>query len=102
VACNHASPTEAQVNGRVTHTITADAGSDFDIVLQTIGPGHYTESPSISSGGVQFQSVAYVGPFVPAGPTQQYRFHAASAGTVVITFQHTEDNPTVQDAVIVK
>jgi hypothetical protein len=53
----------------------------------------------VSSGVVQFLDVSEVGPFVPAGPTQRFRFYATTRGQAVIVFQHTGNDPQVKDTV---
>jgi hypothetical protein len=87
------------VNGITTRTMSVRIGQALDITLQTIGPGQYVSPPSVSSGSLRFLDAAFVGPFVPAGPTQRFRFEAVAPGQTVITFSHTGWNPAVQDTV---
>src|SRR6266851_1748118 len=56
-------------------TIKVPVGDEVDITLQTIGPGQYA-SPTVSSPAVRFLGVSEVGPAIPAGPTQLFRFQA--------------------------
>jgi hypothetical protein len=87
------------VNGITTRTVSVRVGQDLDLTLQTIGPGQYVSPPSVSSGSLRFLDAAFVGPFVPAGPTQRFHFKADAPGQAVITFGHTGQNPVVQDTV---
>lgn len=45
--------------------------------------------------------MSYVGPAVPSGPRQLFRFRAEATGTTIVTFHHTGDFPTVEDTVVV-
>jgi hypothetical protein len=72
----------------------------FDIRLQTVGPGEY-EAPGISSPAVRFTGVSLVPPFVPAGPTQVFRFQALNPGRATLTFHHSGMSPDVSDTVVV-
>ena len=82
--------------------VSLSTGDGLDVTLQSIGPGEYASPPTMSSSAVAFLDVAYVGPSVPAGVTQRFRFRAASRGTAIITFTHTGNNSAVQDTVIVR
>ena len=53
---------------------------------RTRGP-EYESPPRISSTALAFLGVEVIPPFTPAGPTQQFRFKAASAGTAVVHFR---------------
>jgi hypothetical protein len=83
-------------------SFTVSTGSQLTIVLQTIGPGAYQSPPAVSSQSVQFLGVAQAALAVPAGPTQEFRFQAVSAGQAVIVFQHTGSNPMVTDTIVVR
>jgi len=76
-------------NGDAGRRLTAAVGDTIEVTLQTIGPGHYG-SPVLSSGSVVFLGESSAGPPIPAGPTQLYRFEAAS-GLADITIAHTGD-----------
>ncbi len=88
--------------GATDRTITVGLGQEVRITLQTIGPGNYDSLPALSSTAVRFLDMAYLGPFVPAGPTQLFRFSAVARGTTIIVFHSSDMNPAVQDTVIVR
>jgi hypothetical protein len=67
--------------------VAARVNQPIEITLQTIGPGHYG-TPEISSSAVRFQSEVSPELVIPAGPTQVYRFRAASEGEVLIRIAH--------------
>jgi hypothetical protein len=46
--------------------------------------------------------VQVVPSFLPSGPKQRFRFKAVTSGVAVITFQHTERGPTLEDTIIVR
>ena len=73
-------------------TIQVPVGDEVDITLQTIGPGQYA-NPTVSSPAVRFLGVSLVGPAIPAGPTQLFRFQAAAAGQAIIAIQGAPHNP---------
>ena len=77
-------------------------GQEFSITLQWVGPGAYQSPPVVTSAGVRFMDVGFVGPVVPYAPKQRFRFRAAAPGQVVITFRHSGDNSTVSDTVLVR
>jgi hypothetical protein len=56
----------------------------------------------VSSGAVRFLDVSLVSPYVPAGPTQRFRFDARTRGKSIIVFQHTDNNRTVEDTIDVR
>jgi hypothetical protein len=87
--------------GRPSGSFVVSNGSNFTIVLQTIGPGSY-DNPAVSSSSVRFVSVAQAALAVPAGPTQEFRFHADSPGQAIVVFQHTGSNALVTDTVVVR
>jgi len=76
-------------------TISLPVGSEIDVTLQTIGPGQYA-TPQVSSAAVQFIAASFVTPFVPAGPTQQFRFDVVAAGQATILIQGAGNNPAFQ------
>jgi hypothetical protein len=82
--------------------VVAGIGDRVEITLQNVGPGEYGSPPAISSNAVTFIDVGDVEPFVPAGVTQRFRFHAAARGLAIITFTHSDHDPTVQDTVLVR
>lgn len=100
-ACGRSATGVVDAGGVTGRTIDAPAGSTFDIKLQTVGPGEY-ETPVVSSPAVQFTDVSLASPFVPAGPTQLFRFQAVRPGTAVVTFHHSGMSPAVSDTVVVR
>jgi hypothetical protein len=70
-----------------SRTADATVGQDIDVTLQNVGPAVYESPPTISSGAVAYLGVDVVPPYLPAGPTQRFRFRAASAGQAIITFR---------------
>ena len=82
-----------------SHSLSISAGRELDVTLGTVGPGEYASPPTISSSAIQFLDVEEVGPAVPAGPRQRFRFRAVAAGDAVITFHHTAGGSTIEDTV---
>jgi len=101
-ACGERNPVSVSIKGSTNQTLTVPAGTQFTVTLQTIGPGEYGSPPTVSSGAVDFLDVSLVSPYVPAGPTQRFRFDATTRGKGIIVFQHTGNNPTVEDTVDVR
>ncbi|MFL5494537.1 MAG: hypothetical protein ACJ8DC_09165 [Gemmatimonadales bacterium] len=91
-----------EVNGGAGRTFAVAAGQELDIRLQNIGPGEYRAPPAISSGAIKFLDVSVVGPPVPAGETQLFRFRAITPGRSLVTFRHTEQSAVVIDTVEVR
>ena len=100
-ACG-SNPVSVSIKGNTSQTFAVSAGTEFTVTLQTIGPGEYDSPPSVSSEAVHFLDVSLVSPYVPAGPTQQFRFDAQTRGKAIIVFQHTGNNSTVKDTVDVR
>ena len=67
--------------------VAATVGQPIEITLRTIGPGQY-DSPQISSPAIRFESVEFAKEQIPAGPTQVYRFRAASQGEAQVKISH--------------
>jgi hypothetical protein len=101
-ACSERNPVSVSIKGSTSQTLTVPAGTQFTVTLQTIGPGEYGSPPTVSSGAVDFLDVSLVSPYVPAGPTQRFRFDATTRGKAIIVFQHTGNNRTVEDTVDVR
>ena len=101
-SCGSDNPVAISITGDTSRTFTVPAGSQFSVTLQTIGPGEYSSPPSLSSSAVQFRDVADVSPYVPAGPTQRFRFLAVAPGSTIVRFTHTDRNPMVEDTVLVR
>jgi hypothetical protein len=95
-------PVSVSIKSSTSQSLTVPAGTQFTVTLQTIGPGAYASPPTVSSGAVQFLDVADIGPYVPAGPTQKFRFAARTRGEAIVVFQHTGNNRTVEDTVDVR
>ena len=83
-------------------TLNLAVGQELDLTVQTIGPGEYLSPPSISSPALQFLDATLVGPYVPAGPTQLFRFKAGAPGQAIVVIQHSESNAAVNDTVNVR
>jgi hypothetical protein len=101
-SCGGDNPVAISFSGTTSRTFTVPAGSQFSVTLQTIGPGAYSSPPAVSSSVVRFRDVSDMSPFVPAGPTQRFRFFAAGPGNAIVTFSHTESNRIVEDTVQVR
>lgn len=89
-------------SGSPPREISVGAGRLFEVTLQTIGPGMYASPPAVSRGLVQFVDMRLVAPYVPAGPTQRFRFTAIRVGDAVIEFRNTESGKTLTYVVHVK
>ncbi len=96
------SETLTDVNGTTGRTLTVAPGQEVDIRLQSIGSGEYQAPPAISSTAIRFQSVDLVGPPVPAGVTQLFRFQSLRQGRAIVTFRHSGQSVTVIDTVDVE
>jgi hypothetical protein len=94
------SPTE--VNGSRGQTLSVTAGQELSLTLQSIGPGEYVSPPTVSSSALSFLDVQLVGPAVPAGVTQRFRFAALRHGRAIVVFHHTGQSRTVEDTVDVR
>src|SRR5512139_3748108 len=94
-ACN--SQSVIAVRGADETLRTVPVGADVRITLQNVGPGEYTAPPQVSSTALRYESVSLVSPYVPAGPTQEFRFRAVSRGQAIVVFTHTGYNATVTD-----
>jgi hypothetical protein len=101
-ACSGKDPVSVSIEGSTSQSLTVPAGTRFSVTLQTIGPGEYASPPTVSSEAVRFLDVSVVSPYVPAGPTQRFRFDATTRGKAIIVFQHTTTNRTVEDTVNVR
>ena len=95
VACSE----PLSLDGIPSRTFSVRVGQELDLTLQTVGPGTYQSPPTISSSSLRFLDMTFVGPPVPAGPTQRYRFKAEAPGHAVILFQHSGNNLAVSDTV---
>jgi hypothetical protein len=102
LACGGSNPVSVSIRGDTSQSLTVPAGTNFTVTLQTIGPGEYSSPPSVSSAAVHFLDASLVGPYVPAGPTQQFRFAALVPGKAIVVFQNTGMTSTVEDTVNVR
>jgi hypothetical protein len=89
-------------NGVPARSFSLKVGQELDLVLQSLGPGEYTSPPLVSISAVEFLNVRLVTASAPAGMTQRFAFRAVRPGEAVITFQHTGNNPSIQDTVAVR
>jgi hypothetical protein len=101
-ACGGENPVSVSIKGSTSQSLTVPIGTQFTITLQTIGPGAYGSPPTVSSEAVRFLDASVVSPYVPAGPTQRFRFDASTRGKSIIVFQHTHNNRTVEDTIDVR
>jgi hypothetical protein len=74
-------------------------GQELELKLQTIGPGEYVSPPVLSSSALRFLNVQLIGPPVPAGLTQGFRFRGVGTGRTIVEFHHSGEGRTVQDTV---
>ena len=98
--CGSEAPTDPAGSSGRAFTVTAR--QDFEIRLQSIGPGEYRSPPSISSAAIRFHGVNLATPHVPAGVTQLFRFQAVTPGRAIVVFRHTDQSATVIDTVDVE
>jgi hypothetical protein len=89
-------------SGLPSGRLSVVVGQKLYLKLQTIGPGEYASPPAISSPAIRFLGVAYVGPAVPAGPTQRFSFQAVAPGLAIVVFHHTGQHPMVEDTIEVR
>ncbi|MEP7380344.1 MAG: hypothetical protein ABI910_01590 [Gemmatimonadota bacterium] len=99
-ACGTDGPTEAIATNGAIYSVAI--GEELALRLQSIGPGQYAAPPTLSSGALRFVDASVVGPSVPAGVTQRFRFEGAARGTSVITFHHSERSADIVDTVVVR
>lgn len=71
-------------------TVSAKPGEELDVTLSSIGPSSYGD-PVVSSNAVVYLSVSTIPPYNPGGPTQLFKFQAASAGQATITIPKVND-----------
>jgi len=99
-ACGGADP--LAVNESEGRSITLSVGQELHRTLGTVGPGHFVSPPAISSGSLKFLAMLPPDVMVPAGERQIFSFRAVKAGTVRITYTHTESNRIVEDVITVR
>lgn len=88
--------------GAPSRTMSVAVNQELRIKLQTIGPGEYVSPPAITGSALLFLGAEVVGPYLPGGPTQEFRFNAVTRGQAIIAFHHTQSGPNVSDTVIVR
>ena len=98
-ACGAVAPTEAIARNGAVYSIAV--GEEISLRLQSIGPGEYQSPPLLSNGALRFVDATVVGPSVPAGVTQRFRFRGSAPGKTVITFQHSNSGARLADTVVV-
>jgi hypothetical protein len=91
-----------EVRGSQSQTFRIAVGQELDLTVGTVGPGEYKAPPTISSNALRFLDVQFVGPYTPGGPNQLFRFRGQSRGTVLVEIEHSGNNPTIVDTVIVR
>ena len=74
-------------------------GDELRVTLGNVGPAEYASPPTLSSNVLSFLDVSVIPPFNPGGPTQQFRFRAASRGQAIITFRRMLDTSIVSKVV---
>lgn len=87
------------VSGAPGRAFSVAVGHTLDLRLQNIGPGQYLDPPQISSSAVRFVKVSQVGPFVPAGITQVFRFQGVSPGRATISFHSSGTSAAIMDTI---
>ena len=68
--------------------VAATVGQQIEIILGTIGPGHYGD-PQVSSSAIRYENVALAWPPTPGGPTQIYVLEAVVEGEARVEIRHT-------------
>lgn len=101
-SCSSDSRGPLELLGAPSRTMSVAVNQELRIKLQTIGPGEYVSPPAITGSSLLFLGADVVGPYVPGGPTQEFRFKAVTRGQVIIEFHHTQYGPDVRDTVIVR
>ncbi|HEY4132429.1 MAG TPA: hypothetical protein VGM50_17595 [Gemmatimonadaceae bacterium] len=76
-------------------TILVGVGQEVDLTIQTVGPGGYSDHPSISSNAAVFLGVEDVGLAVPAGPRVRFRFRGITRGDAVVRIPKWEAGSVV-------
>jgi hypothetical protein len=95
-------PEPLSVHSSQGQTLNLTTGQKLDLTVQTIGPGEYVSPPSISSPAVRFLDARLVQPYVPAGPTQLFRFEGEAPGQAIVVIRASEGNFTISDTVNVR
>ena len=101
-SCGSDSRGPLELLGAPPRTMSVAVNQELRIKLQTIGPGQYVSPPTLAGSALLFLGADVVGPYVPGGPTQEFRFKAVTRGQTIIEFHHTQYGPAVSDTVIVR
>ncbi len=99
-ACGTDGPKEAIATDGATYSVAV--GEELVLRLQSVGPGEYAAPPTLSSGSLRFVDASVVGPYVPAGVTQRFRFEGTARGTTVVIFHHSGRSAPIVDTVVVR
>jgi len=101
-ACSGPGPTALNVGEQTNGgSVSVVVGDSLNIILGTVGPGHYLSPPLISGPAVAFLRDDVVPPFDPGGPTQRFQFRAAARGIARITLSRTDAAGVVDTAAYV-
>lgn len=92
-------PGPLEVEGRASQSFSIAVGGELDVSLFNTLP--YDSLPEVSSSAVRFLDMQFVGPNVPAGGTQRFRFKGAEQGRAVIVFSEVGGGSAVVDTVYV-
>lgn len=90
------------VRGSQGQTFNLTVGQELDLTVQTVGPGEYRSPPSVSSPALRFVNDTLIGPYIPAGPTQLFRFKAEAVGRAIVLLRHSGNNPDISDTVNIR
>jgi hypothetical protein len=96
-ACATKDPTGLSAAPGRTFSVTV--GQTLALRLQNVGPGQYVDPPQLSTAAVRFVSVSQVGPSVPAGITQLFRFQGVTAGRAIVSFQSSGTSGAIVDTI---
>jgi hypothetical protein len=105
VACSVTGLVDSNFADGRSQAVAVPVGQAFSVTLGNVGPAQYASPPLISSPSIAFLGVDVVPPFNPGGPTQQFRFRAASPGLAIVSFQRFLGDSIlsiVEDTVVVR
>ena len=86
-----------EVEGKPSQSFSVTVGGELDLLLSNMF--EYESPPAISSAAVRFLDVHVVGPNVPGGVTQRFRFKGEEPGEAVIVFREPGGGGVVEDTV---
>lgn len=101
-SCSSDSRGPLELLGAPPRTMSVALNQELRVKLQTVGPGQYVSPPTLTGSALRFLGADVVGPYLPGGPTQEFRFKAVARGQTIIEFHHTQSGPAVSDTVIVR